>query len=127
MKKVLAFLCVSVMLLISGGCTETTPITVPATPTITAPLQSVDLANHPWILTAYGDPTNMTPVLSNWKDITLLFNGTLDRYNGSDGVNDYGGACHVESDNSIVMAITGPQPEQLIIILQDSRRTPPMP
>ena len=48
----------------------------------------------------------MTPILSNWKDITLSFNGTLDRYNGSDGVNDYGGACNVENDNSIVMAIT---------------------
>jgi hypothetical protein len=106
MKKVLAFLFVSVILLISGACTKTIPITVPATPTITTPLQPGDLANHPWILTAYGDPTNMTNVLSNWKDITLSFNGTLDRYNGSDGVNDYGGACHIENDNSIVMAVT---------------------
>ena len=101
MKKVFTFLFISLMLLTLLGCVKTTPITTPST----SPLEPQNLADITWILTSYGDVTNMTQILPNWKDITLTFNGTLDGYTGYDGVNYYSGACRIQNDYSITMSV----------------------
>ena len=103
MKKMLAFLLASIILLSSFGCTtaaRTSNTTVTPTPFTHVPQT---LANTTWVLSSYGDTANMTPLLPNWKDITLTFNSVADRYSGSDGLNLYGGNCSVQNDNSIIM------------------------
>ena len=105
MKKVFTFLFISLMLLTLLGCTKTTPITAPSTSTIITPLEPRSLTDVTWILKSYGDVTNMTQVLPNWKDITLTFNGTLDGYTGYDGANYYNGACLIQNDYSITMSV----------------------
>jgi heat shock protein HslJ len=121
MKKVLAFLMVSILILGLVGCGKTAPITTPttqtttATPTqITVPATTVTtanfnpmvLANTTWILKSYGDVANLTPVLTYPQNVTLTFNGTVDRWYGDDGVNDYGGACHIENNNIAASEMT---------------------
>ena len=101
MKKIFVYLFVATMLLSLVGCDKTTPITTPST----SPLEPQNLADITWILTSYGDVTNMTQILPNWKDITLTFNGTLDGYTGYDGANYYNGACLIQNDYSITMSV----------------------
>ena len=101
MKKIFVYLFVAIILLSLVGCVKTTPITTPSTST----LEPKNIADVTWILTSYGDVTNMTQVLPNWKDITLTFSGTLDGYTGYDGVNYYNGACRIQNDYSITMSV----------------------
>ena len=118
MKKVFAFIIVSILILGLVGCgktatltTQTTtattiPITVPTPPVTTVNFNPAVLANTTWILKSYGDAANMTPVLTYPRNVTLTFNGTVDGWYGDDGVNDYGGACHIENNSVAASAIS---------------------
>ena len=121
MKKVFAFVVVSILILGLVGCGKTASITVPTTQTttsttvaITVPTSPVTtanfnpmvLANTTWILKSYGDAANMTPVLTYPRNVTLTFNSTVDRWYGDDGVNDYGGACHIEKNSIAASEMT---------------------
>ncbi len=121
MKKVFMLVTISILILGLAGCgktasttmptTETTtatttPITVPTLPVTTANFNPAVLANTTWILKAYGDPSNLTPVLTYPRNVTLTFNGTVDGWYGDDGVNDYGGACHIENNSIAASEMT---------------------
>jgi heat shock protein HslJ len=124
MKKVFAFVVVSILILGLIGCGKTTsitvpttqtttmattttvPITVPTPPVTTANFNPAVLANTTWVLKSYGDVANMTPVLTYPQNVTLTFNSTVDRWYGDDGVNDYGGACHIENTSIAASTIT---------------------
>ena len=124
MKKVFAFVVVSILILGLIGCGKTTsitvpttqtttmattttvPITVPTPPVTTANFTPAVLANTTWVLKSYGDVANMTPVLTYPQNVTLTFNSTVDRWYGDDGVNDYGGACHIENTSIAASTIT---------------------
>jgi heat shock protein HslJ len=121
MKKVFAFAIVSILLLSIVGCGKTASITIPTTETgttttaritvPTSPATTVNfnpmvLSNTTWILTSYGDAANMTPVLNYPQKVTLTFNSTVDEWYGDDGVNDYGGACHIENNSIAPSEIT---------------------
>jgi heat shock protein HslJ len=115
MKKIIIAVLALALLLTLAGCADTTSTN--ATPTTLAPLKTADLANITWVLKSYDripalgslTPTTetMTPVLTPWKDITLTFNSNLDNFDGNDGVNSYGGPCHIMTGYNIsVSAIT---------------------
>jgi heat shock protein HslJ len=121
MKKVFAFLMVSILILGLFGCgktasiivptTHTTtattvPITVPTSPMTTANFNPMVLANTTWVLKSYGDVANMTPVLTYPRNVTLTFNNTVDGWYGDDSVNDYGGACHIENNSIAASEMT---------------------
>jgi heat shock protein HslJ len=72
------------------------------------------LANTTWVLKSYGDAANMTPVLTYPRNVTLTFNGTVDGWYGDDGVNDYGGSCHIENNSVAASAIS-----QTLVMAQD--------
>ena len=101
MQRLFAIIFTALAIFTLAGCAAPVPITVPASPATPAAIDPAKLANTIWVLKSYGDVAKMTPILAHWKDMTLTFNGTLDRYTGSDGVNDYGGPCHIGSDGSI--------------------------
>jgi heat shock protein HslJ len=124
MRKVFASVIVSILILGLIGCGKTTsitvpttqtttmattttvPITVPTPPVTTANFNPAVLANTTWVLKSYGDVANMTPVLTYPQNVTLTFNSTVDRWYGDDGVNDYGGACHIENTSIAASTIT---------------------
>jgi heat shock protein HslJ len=121
MKKVCAFVIVSILILGLVGCgktatvtvpttqtttTTTVPITVPTSPTTTGGFNPAVLANTTWILKSYGDAANMTPVLNYPRNVTLTFNSTVDGWYGDDSVNDYGGACHIENNSIAASEMT---------------------
>jgi heat shock protein HslJ len=124
MRKVFASVIVSILILGLAGCGKTTsitvpttqtttmattttvPITVPTPPVTTANFNPAVLANTTWVLKSYGDVANMTPVLTYPQNVTLTFNSTVDRWYGDDGVNDYGGACHIENTSIAASTIT---------------------
>jgi heat shock protein HslJ len=132
MKKVFAFVMVSILVLGLTGCgkitpitvptsettmtatTTTIPITVPTSPVTTANFNPAVLANTPWILKSYGDAANMTPVLTYPRNVTLTFNNTVDGWYGDDSVNDYGGACHIEKNSIAASEMT-----QTLVMAQD--------
>jgi len=118
MKKVCAFVIVSILILGLVGCGKTAtvtvptttattvPITVPTSPVTTANFNPMVLANTTWILKSYGDAANMTPVLTYPRNVTLTFNSTVDGWYGDDSVNDYGGACHIENNSIAASEMT---------------------
>jgi heat shock protein HslJ len=124
MKKVFAFVMVSILVLGLTGCgkitpitvptsettmtatTTTIPITVPTSPVTTANFNPAVLANTTWVLKSYGDVANMTQVLTYPQNVTLTFNSTVDRWYGDDSVNDYGGACHIENNSIAASEMT---------------------
>ena len=101
MQRLFAIIFTALAIFTLAGCAAPVPITVPASPATPAAIDPAKLANNIWVLKSYGDVAKMTSMLAHWKDMTLTFNGTLDRYTGSDGVNDYGGPCHIGNDGNI--------------------------
>jgi heat shock protein HslJ len=99
MKKVFAFIIILILVLGLIGCGKTASITVPTSPMTTANFNPAVLANTTWVLKSYGDVSNMTPVLSYPRNVTLTFSSTVDGWYGDDSVNHYGGACHIENDS----------------------------
>jgi heat shock protein HslJ len=127
MKKIITcVLALAIMLTIAGCSAASTPTTATiattATPTTPSPLKIEQLGNTTWVLKSYGNQqgsgsttmATMTPILKPWKDITLTFNGNLEGFYGSDGLNSYGGPCHITNDYKIaVSAITMTQLGQI--------------
>jgi hypothetical protein len=101
-KKIFASILATVAILTLAGCAAPSTITVPASPSTPIALEPNEVGKHvTWILKSYGDVKNMTLVIPTGKDINLTFKGTLDGFTGSDGVNDYGGPCHIGNDGNI--------------------------
>jgi heat shock protein HslJ len=100
-KKIFASILATVAILTLAGCAAPSTITVPASPSTPIALDPTKLVHVTWVLKSYGDVKNMTLVIPTGKDINLTFKGTLDGFTGSDGVNDYGGPCHIGNDGNI--------------------------
>jgi hypothetical protein len=100
-KKIFVFVFIALAILTLAGCAAPPAITVPASLSTPAAIDPAKLANTTWILKSYGDVNDMTLVIPTNKGIDLTFKGTLDGFTGSDGVNDYGGPCHIGNDGSL--------------------------
>jgi heat shock protein HslJ len=101
LKKIFVFVFAALAILTLVGCAAPPAITFPASPSTPAAIEPAKLANTTWILKSYGDVNHMTLVIPTGKGINLSFKGTLDGFTGSDGVNDYGGSCHIGNDGGI--------------------------
>jgi heat shock protein HslJ len=101
LQKIFVFVFAALAILTLAGCAAPPAVTVPASPSTPAATDPAKLANTTWILKSYGDVNHMTLVIATGKGINLSFKGTLDGFTGNDGVNDYGGPCHIGNDGSI--------------------------
>ncbi len=96
-----------VMVILLAACTTTTPTPAPTQPVVptlaptTVVINLDQLYANPWILVAYGDPTNPT-VVQGGSDLTLNF--TSDgQVNGFGGCNNFSGPAQVATDGTITI------------------------
>jgi len=95
MKKLTISLIFFIFMINIAGCTCDNTISSTSIST---------LADTSWLFQKYGEPSKLTTVSSSIS-ITLNFRG-LGGFDGSTGINNYGGGCRIEDNKIAIISLT---------------------